>query len=470
MLEPAVRSNLPRLQSIYDRFPSPARHLLTSMRGWVLTRIRYSPEMFAVLNKLRADESWSCDQVSACQLSALQQTIDHGVRTVPFYSGYPRCEIHGVEDLRRLPILDRETVLQNQERLFSQATPPHRRIRGGTTGTTGASLCVAYTERLVCKNWAFLLRQWAWAGIEPRHPRITLQGARIVPANRHEPPYWTFNVPERQILMSIFHLSERTAPAYLEFLRKHSSSVLEGFPSVLAILADFALDRGVQIPMRAVFTTGEPLYPTVRAKTEEAFQARVFDSYGMTEYCGLIQQCERGRMHLAPEYGFLEILNERGEPVARDEEGDFVWTGFLNEAMPLIRYRIGDRGRWESASACSCGRAFPLVVPTITRESDTLRCPDGRLFSPRALNQLLKQLTSLRFCQFVHNDPNHVLVRAVVRSGDANGRAPEEVMEIRAKLQDLLGPSMQVAAEFAAAPIARRGGKIPLIINEAPPQ
>src|SRR5271166_3363087 len=159
MLEPAVRSSLPRLHGLYDRLPSPARHLLTSMRGWVLTRIRYSPEMFAFLNELRAGESWSADQVSACQLSALRQTLDHAFRTVPFYSGYPRCEIQSGEDLRRLPILDRETILQNQERLLSQATPPHRRIRAGTTGTTGASLCVAYTERLVCKNWAFLLRQ-----------------------------------------------------------------------------------------------------------------------------------------------------------------------------------------------------------------------------------------------------------------------------------------------------------------------
>jgi phenylacetate-coenzyme A ligase PaaK-like adenylate-forming protein len=31
--------------------------------------------------------------------------------------------------------------------------------------------------------------------------------------------------------------------------------------------------------------------------------------------------------------------------VQEGEEGFFVWTGFLNRAMPLIRYRIGDRGR-----------------------------------------------------------------------------------------------------------------------------
>ena len=52
----------------------------------------------------------------------------------------------------------------------------------------------------------------------------------------------------------------------------------------------------------------------------------------------------------------------------------------FERAMPLIRYRIGDRGRWQANDSCTCGRAFPLVVPTITRESDILHCPDGRYF------------------------------------------------------------------------------------------
>jgi phenylacetate-CoA ligase len=312
-------------------------------------------------------------------------------------------------------------------------------------------------------NWAFLLRQWGWAGVEARAPRMTLQGARVVPVNRRAPPYWTYNLPERQVLMSIFHLSDGTAPNYLDFLQNHPGKVLEGFPSVLGILADFALQRDMEIPMRAIFTSGEPLYPSVREKIERVFQARIFDSYGMTEYCGLIQQCEHGKMHLAPEYGFLEILNSCGEPAKPDEEGDFVWTGFLNRAMPLVRYRIGDRGCWQTGP-CPCGRSFPLVIPTITRESDLLRCSDGRVFSPRALNQILKQADGLRSCQFVYSQEDHVAVRAVAAAG--NRRVFDELMRIRADLQNLLGAHIRVTAELVPAPIVRPGGKIPLIVNQ----
>jgi phenylacetate-CoA ligase len=462
MLEPFVRNHFHRLQGLYDRFPAPTRHLMTSARGWLLTRIRYSPQALAALNALRSHESWSEEQIARHKLSQIQQIIDHARRTVPFYRQYSPAQIDSLDDLQNLPILSRETLRDNCEDFFSDSTPPRKRIRAGTTGTTGANLTVAYSEEALADNWAFLLRQWAWAGIAPRSPRVTLFGARIVSSQRTEPPYWSFNLPERQLLLSIFHLSERTAADYLDCLQRHSGKVLEGFPSVLAIIADFAERRGIAIPMRVVFTSGEPLYPDARAKIGNVFQSRVFDSYGMTELCGLIQECEAGEMHLAPEYGYLEILNDDGRPVGPGEEGHFVWTGFLNRVMPLIRYRVGDRGQWKTSGKCSCGRSFPRVVPTVTRESDVLRTADGRLFSPRALNQLLKQTRAFRFCQFVHERRDRVIVRAVA----SDSRAAEEVMRVRARLQDLLGKSASVTAELCDAPISRRGGKIPLIVNQ----
>ncbi len=463
MLEPLVRTNLARLQGIYDLFPPPARDLMTSARGWLLSNIRYSRRTFSYLKSLRQHEKWSTEDMEAFQLRSLQEAVTHAWCSVPYYKNDPFTKISSFADLRRLAVLERETVRQNHELFLSSEVPPYRRIRAGTTGTTGGNLKVAYTEDLASANWAILLRQWAWAGVEALHPRVSLFGAKIVPAERSEPPYWAVNTAEHQTLMSIFHLSQKTAPDYLKFLRTRKDSVLEGFPSVLAILADFVLEAGAVIPMHAVFTSGEPLYPWIREKIEAAFRCPAFDSYGMTEYCGAIQQCAAGQMHLIPEFGYLEILDERDRPVAEGEEGFLVWTGFLNRAMPLVRYKIGDRGRWGSKEPCACGLHFPLVTPTITRQSDILRCPDGRLFSPRALNQILKGGSSLRSCQFIHDRADRVIVRAV--SGNSSG--PEEMMRIRTKLEQLLGPSMRVTAEIAEEPYMLPGGKIPLIVAAA---
>jgi len=461
MIEAQLRANSAALQRAYDRMPYSVQNLLTSARGWFLTRNRYAPRMFSLLRELRSHERWTVEEINAFQLQALRKIIEHARTTSSFYADYPECNIRSSADLRRFPVLTRELVRENGDRIASRAVQSAERIRVGTTGTTGASLQVTYSEPVARRHWAFRMRQWAWAGVKARTPRVTFFGSRVVPPERTEPPFWTHNFLERQTLASIFHLSESNASHYMEFLRQNSGKVLEGFPSVLAILADFILKTGKAVPMRAVFTDGEPLYPFLRENIEKAFATRAYDLYGNTEYAGLIHECEHGQMHAIPEYAFLEILDSEDRPVGPGEEGYFVWTSFVNDAMPLIRYRIGDRGCWQADGPCACGRRFPLVVPTITRDSDTLRCPDGRLFSPRALNQCLKGATSLRFCQLLHERPGHVLIRGVASSPDSYA----DLMEIQKLLQKVLGPQFFVTATLADAPIVRAGGKIPLIIQ-----
>jgi phenylacetate-CoA ligase len=461
MIEAQLRANSAALQRAYDRMPYSVQNLLTSARGWFLTRNRYAPRMFSLLRELRGHEKWTSEQITAFQLQALQKIVRHARATSPFYADYPDLNLRSCADIARYPVLTREVVRESGDRLASRAVQTAERIKVGTTGTTGASLQVTYSEPVARRHWAFRMRQWSWAGVKTRTPRVTFFGSRVVPPERTEPPFWTHNFLERQTLASIFHLSESNASHYIDFLRQNSGKVLEGFPSVLAILADFILKTGEPIPMRAVFTDGEPLYPFLRESIEKAFATRAYDLYGNTEYAGLIHECEHGQMHAIPEYAYLEILDAEDRPVGPGEEGYFVWTSFVNDAMPLIRYRIGDRGCWQATGPCSCGRNFPLVVPTITRDSDTLRCPDGRLFSPRALNQCLKGATSLRFCQLLHERPGHVLIRGVASSPDSY----TDLMEIQKRLQKVLGQQFFVTATLADAPIVRAGGKIPLIIQ-----
>ena len=463
MFESTIRANVSRLHQVYDSMPYPVQNFLTSARGLVLARSRYSKSADSYLAELRSHERWGAKEIAEFQRHSLERMVTHARCAVPYYGNYPDVAWKTVDDIRTLPVLSRETVRSNPMQFVSSSVQNSHPIRVGTTGTTGASLQVSYTEAVARRNWAFHMRRWAWAGIKPRSPRVTFFGSRIIPADRQLPPFWTQNFFEHQTLASIFHLSESNAPYYIDFLRRHTGKVLEGFPSVLAILSDFILKTGRPVPMRVVFTDGEPLYPILRDSIERAFNARVFDLYGNTELCGLIHECEDGRMHAIPDYGFLEILDEFDRPVEPGQEGFFVWTGFVNDSMPLIRYRIGDRGCWDPEPPCSCGRLFPLVVPTITRESDLLRCPDGRIFSPRALNQALKGARTLRFCQIVHEQPGQVVIRGVA----SDPTAFEDVMTIRKNLEIILGKNMSVSAMVADSPIVRAGGKIPLIIQGA---
>jgi len=236
-----LRAYAGRIQPLYDLMPPSLRTMAGSARGWFLARNRYSADTYQLLAELRSHESWTAEQMSQFQLARLRETVRAARRTVPFYADYPDVDLDSVKDLAALPILTRETVRHNSNRLISTQVPLSERIRVTTTGTTGASLQVTYNQGTARRSWAFRLRQWAWAGIESGTPRITLFGSRVVPPHRKDPPFWIRNYPERQILASIFHLSAKTAPTYIEFLNEHQGRMLEGFPSVLGILADFIL-------------------------------------------------------------------------------------------------------------------------------------------------------------------------------------------------------------------------------------
>lgn len=68
-------------------------------------------------------------------------------------------------------------------------------------------------------------------------------------------------------------------------------------------------------------------------------------------------QCshQSGRIHhTVDDYNWIEIVDEDGNPVKGDEPGRILITSLMKKAYPLIRYEIGDTGRWINTS-CGCG-------------------------------------------------------------------------------------------------------------------
>jgi phenylacetate-CoA ligase len=103
------------------------------------------------------------------------------------------------------------------------------------------------------------------------------------------------------------------------------------------------------------------LYDAQRDRFVEYWDAQVFDSYGATEIGGgqtiVLPECD-GAFHLNDLHLITEIVHpETGEPA---EEGELVFTTLTREAMPLLRYRSGDRARWTECDCWLPARAIRL--------------------------------------------------------------------------------------------------------------
>ena len=464
MLEAHARHWAKSLLPFYHRLPAPVRHLAVSARGWPLARLRRSTWVTDECDVGRGVERDS-DAASALAVARLRAILAHAGATVPHYArsfathGFDPATVRGVGDLRRLPILERTELRRSWNDFQSRAIDDRDAIFTSTSGTTGGGLRVRATPEAYARTWAQQLRLWRWAGIAPGTWRITLFGAEVVSRRASGRRLWVYNVPDRQILLSAYHLAPRYADTYRSRLERRPLPV-EGFPSVLRDVAHvIGPARPGRPRARVVLTTGEALTSDTRALIAEAFGAPVRDHYGQDEKVGFVLECAAGTYHQIVEYGVLEVVDDAGEPVPDGVEGHFVWTGLLNGAMPLVRYRIGDQGvRLSAGDACPCGVRYPAVAPLLTRSGDSLRLAGGHRVSPRLLNQLLKECRSFAAAQFVQEGPAAVTILAepLAVAADAAAEGAALARRLEAQFGGAVRFESRVVETIAREPSAKR--------------
>ena len=154
--------------------------------------------------------------------------------------------------------------------------------------------------------------------------------------------------------------SLQPAEAVADALAAFAPTAIYGAPSAL-LQAGRALElRGARLPVKMVFTSGEPLNG-LRTPLAAIFDAPVYDIYATSEAREIAWQCSHGGMHLNTDVVRLEVLDDAGRSLPPDSEGNLAATLLVNRAMPLFRYLTGDRGALLS-QRCSCGLSSPLLA------------------------------------------------------------------------------------------------------------
>ncbi|HEX8787991.1 MAG TPA: phenylacetate--CoA ligase family protein [Telluria sp.] len=280
------------------------------------------------------------------------------------------------------PMLTKHEVRQHPERLVRP------RGRGSwirstikTSGTSGTPLTVVQTIGNMVREDGFTWRQLHWIGYRHGQRRAWLRGDIVCPDRPADGIYWCRDWVGNMLLMSSYHLSSETIGRYVEALEDFDPVVIHAYPSSIGALASWlnAAGRRYRGPsLLGVMTSSETLEPIVRAAVEQAFGVKVFDWYGQSERVAAIGTCEHGRYHVMTDYGGVALLEAEPDSGACE----IVGTTLNNAAMPLVRYRTGDRViPDEHPFDCPCGRVFPTVKAVIGRQEKIVTLPDGRIIA-----------------------------------------------------------------------------------------
>jgi phenylacetate-CoA ligase len=172
------------------------------------------------------------------------------------------------------------------------------------------------------------------------------------------------------------------------------STVLCCTPSFALYLASEAEQMGRSLKktrLRVGVFGAEPWSEDMRAMIESKSNIKAFDMYGLSEIIGpgVAFECEeRNGLHINEDLFFPEVLDtESGEPVKEGEMGELTLTSIAREAMPLVRYRTGDRVSL-SSQPCACGRTLRRMSRVVGRTDDMLIVA-GVNFYPSQVESLL---------------------------------------------------------------------------------
>jgi phenylacetate-CoA ligase len=442
---------------LYHGLPTPLWSVAASLRGFHLRAWRYGRETDGLVDAALERERWSVERWRSWQEEQVARLLHRAAVAVPYYRDHwtarrRRGDRASWELLEHWPLLSKATV-RAQPTAFLADDCGRRLFPEHTSGTTGTPLKLWWTRDVV-RNWYALFEaRWRrWHGVS-RHDRWAILGGQlVVPVSRKRPPYWVSNAGLRQLYLSTHHLAPATIAAYIDAMGRFRARYVYGYPSALHALAVHApADAARALGLRVALTNAEPLYPWQRQAIERSLQCPVRETYGMAEIVTAAGECERGHLHLWPDVGIVEVMRDDGI-VAGEGRGELVCTGLVNTAMPLIRYRVGDRAEVPPpAEACPCGRRLPLIQSLDGRADDVLQTADGRLVG--RLDPVFKADLRLQEAQVIQETRTSLRVRYV----PAAGFGADDERAIVAGLRDRLGPVEVTLEPVALLPRGANG-------------
>ncbi len=397
----------------------------------------------------------------------LGRLLEHARSNVPYYAdlipGGPLSD--PFKTLGKMPLLTKDVIRREFSRLQSADIASRNWYFNTSGGSTGTPVRLIQDSAYAASMTAVKLLFSHLAGRDVGEPEILLWGSqRDIIEHGRGTRAWIRSTLSNTTTVNAFRMTREAMVNLIEMLNRRPPNLLLAYAQAAYELAAFAEREGIAVrPQRAVMTSAGTLYPFMRETIERVFGCRVFNRYGSREVGDMaceIPQCEG--LWVAPWGVHIEVLDEAGDPVPDGTEGELVVTLLTNYAMPLVRYRIGDRGVLAPAGTGWQGDAARVLQRVTGRTVDAFRLPDGTLIDGEYFTHLLYFRDWVSRFQFIQKGYASILVR-VVRCADQPGDAERQIADgVRA----VMGDGCRVDFEYCDRIEPAASGKYRYTISE----
>ncbi|MGD0535578.1 MAG: phenylacetate--CoA ligase [Methanoregula sp.] len=331
--------------------------------------------------------------LQALQLKRLKKTL-RSVQSVEFYrkqfdnAGVAVSDVKTLDDIQKFPFTKKQDLRDGYPFGFF-AVPMRKIVRIHTTsGTTGKPTVVGYTRRDLD----------TWANLIARNMTMIGVGKDDVFQNMVNYGMFTgglgFHYGAEKIGMAVIPSATGNTRRQIEMIRDFGVTTIHCTPSYAMHLSEVAEEMGETLEsLKTGIFGAEPWSDNMRHTLEDRLGLTAYDSYGMSELFGpgVAFECpERDGLHIWHDSYLVEIINPKtGERLSDGERGELVVTPLIKEAMPLIRYRVGDVTMLME-DGCLCGRYKKIA--RITGRSDDMLIIRGINVFPSQIEHVLLRI------------------------------------------------------------------------------
>ena len=324
------------------------------------------------------------NKLKAMQLERLQKIVERAYAQNKFYrklydeAGVKPADIQSLEDIQKLPFLEKKTVRAAYPFGMAFVQPGGE---GGalevhaTSGTTGKSVPVFATKKDI-EYWSDLNARELWmTGMRPGDILMNCYGYGLATGGFG----FHYGAMAMDVMAIPMGSDARQYDRMIDFIIDFGVTAVCMTPSVGLYVGNKAHERGVNFKdtkLKIGLFGAEPWPWETRLKLEELFHITAYDEFGMTEFLGPGMTCEcetRNGMHAWADAFLVECIDpETGEWVEEGKDGELVWSWLSADGTAMLRYRSRDLSRMWWEERCACGRTHPKIGAIKGRSDDAV--------------------------------------------------------------------------------------------------
>lgn len=421
----------------------------------------------AVLRAMERSQWLSTSEMERLQVARLREFLSRIGATVPYYRvlfstlKFEPAALASVRDLQRLPLMDKAEIRSSTESLKADNAGKLERFTTG--GSSGEPLIFYRGKDRVSHDVAAKWRATRWWHVDIGDPEIVVWGSPIELGAQDRLRLMRDRMLRTELL-SAFEMSDSNMQKFIHRLIAYKPRMLFGYPSSLALLAEYARQHGYEVDnigIKVIFVTSESLYDYQRRAIEAAFGAPVANGYGGRDAGFIAHECPDKGLHITAEDIIVEIVDAEGKSLPVGQRGEIVITHMSTADFPFVRYRTGDVGSL-SAEPCTCGRGLPLLGQIEGRSTDFVIAADGTVLHGLALIYVLRELPEVEEFKIIQESVSTITVQIVTSPSDTTQLERTVTEQFRRRL----GNSLIVKFAYPAKIEREASGKFRYVVNK----